>query len=153
MAVSYIPAGYHSVTPYLYVRDAAAAIDFYARAFGAVERFRMPGEHGEIHHAEVQIGDGIIMLADEMPERGYRSPQSVGGATVGFVLYLPDVDAAYAQAVAAGGEGRGAPETKFYGDRSGSIRDPFGFEWFLTTHLEDVSEEEMHRRMRAQGAQ
>lgn len=150
MSVNPIPEGYHSVTPYLIVDDAAAALDFYARAFGAAEVMRMPmGDR--IGHAEIRIGDSHVMLADEFPERGHLGPRSRGGPTASLMIYLPDVDAAYARAVAAGATEIMPLEDQFYGDRSGTVADPFGHQWTLATHVEDVSPEEMGRRMEAMG--
>lgn len=146
MSVTPIPAGYHSVTPYLIVDDAAGALDFYARAFGATELFRMPmGD--KIGHAEIRIGDSHIMLADEFPERGILGPKTRGGPTSSLMIYLPDVDAAYARAIEAGATQDRPVQDQFYGDRSGSIFDPFGHQWSLATHVEDVPPEEMERRM------
>ena len=140
------PEGYHSVTPYLTVDDARAALDFYARAFGATEIERM--EMGDmIAHAEIRIGDSVIMLSDEWPDMDKLSPKNRGGATAGLMVYLPDVDAAYARAIEAGASEERAVEDQFYGDRSGSVKDPFGHTWMLATHVEDVPEDEMKRRM------
>ena len=146
MSVKPIPDGYHSVTPYLIVDGAAAAIDFYRRAFGAEEVLRLPmGER--IGHAEVRIGDSFVMLADEFPEMGALGPQSRGGATSSLLLYTEDCDALFAQAVAAGGTAERPPEDQFYGDRMGTLLDPFGQRWSIGTHQEDVPEDEMRRRM------
>ena len=142
-----IPDGYHTLTPYLFIRGAAQAIEFYKKAFGAVELFRMPGPDGRIGHAEIKIGDSPIMLADEHPEMGARGPQSVGGCPMLLHLYVPNVDALFAQAVAAGATVKRPLENQFYGDRSGGLEDPFGFTWHLATHIEDVSPEEIKRRM------
>ena len=148
MPVNPIPEGYHSVTPYLTLNDAAAAIDFYVRAFGATEVMRMPmGD--KIAHAEIRIGDSHVMMSDEWPDMGKLSPKSRGGATAGLMIYLPDVDAAYQRALDAGAEAERPVEDQFWGDRSGSVRDPFGVSWMLATHVEDVSPEEMGRRMSA----
>ena len=148
MPVNPIPEGYHSVTPYLTLDDAAAAIDFYVRAFGATEVMRMPmGD--KIAHAEIRIGDSHVMMSDEWPDMGKLSPKSRGGATAGLMIYLPDVDAAYQRALDAGAEAERPVEDQFWGDRSGSVRDPFGVSWMLATHVEDVSPEEMGRRMSA----
>ncbi len=146
MATKPIPEGYHTLTPYLVVKDGARAIDFYKRAFGAQERFRMPGPDGRIGHAELQIGDSIVMLADEAPEHGAYSPDSLKGTPVTFVFYVNDVDSAYKRAVDAGARVHEPLENKFYGDRMGSVTDPFGHTWHLATHIEDVSPEEMQRR-------
>lgn len=149
MAVKPIPDGYHTVTPYLIIKGAAAALDFYQRALGAREVVRMPGPDGKVMHAEIQIGDSMIMLADEFPEMGALSPQTIGGTAVGLCLYIPDVDAVFQQAVAAGAKIERPLQNQFYGDRSGTIIDPFGHKWTLSTHIEDVSPEEMQRRMAA----
>lgn len=152
MAVNPIPEGYHSVIPYLLVDDAAAAIDFYAQAFGGEEVMRMPMD-GRIGHAEIRIGDSHIMLADEVPDRGYRGPKAVGGTPVSIMLYVPDVDQVFARATEAGATTERAVEDQFYGDRSGTLVDPFGHRWHIATHVEDVSPEEMQRRMQAGHAQ
>jgi PhnB protein len=142
-----IPDGYHTVTPYLIVKDAAQALDFYQRAFGATELVRMPGPGGKIMHAEIKIGDSPIMLADEFPQMGAIAPQAAGGSPVGICLYVEDVDKLFAQAVAAGGKAERPVQNQFYGDRSGTLVDPFGHRWTIGTHIEDVSPEEMQRRM------
>jgi PhnB protein len=149
MPAKAIPDGYHSVTPYLIVSGAAQALDFYKRAFGAEERGRMPGPDGKIMHAEIQIGDSIVMLADEFPEMGAKSPQSIGGTPVGLCIYLENVDARFQQAVAAGAKVERPIQDQFYGDRSGTVIDPYGHKWTLATHIEDVTMEEMARRMEA----
>jgi PhnB protein len=146
MAVKPIPDGYHSVTPYLIVRDAAKAIDFYKSAFGAVELFRMPGPDGKVAHAEIKIGDSPVMLADEHPEMGAVAPQAGVRPPVGLMIYVPDVDAVYARAVAGGATVQRPLQDQFYGDRSGTVTDPFGHTWTISTHVEDVSPEEMDRR-------
>jgi len=141
-----IPEGYHSVTPYLIVSGAADALEYYKKAFGAVELFRM--DHGgKIGHAELKIGDSPIMLADEYPEMGYRSPKALGGTPVSIMIYVEDVDTVYKQAIAAGGSELKALQDQFYGDRSGTLTDPFGHVWNIATHKEDVSEEEMTKRL------
>lgn len=143
-----IPAGYHSVTPYLIVNDAAGAIDFYKQAFGASEAFRM--EHGgKVGHAELVIGDSRIMLADEFPDMGARSPRSIGGTPVRLHLYIPDVDTVTQRALAAGAKEVRPIENQFYGDRSGTVEDPFGHVWHLSTHVEDVPPDELERRAKA----
>jgi PhnB protein len=148
MTVKAVPEGYHSVTPYLIVDNGNAALDFYKRAFGATEVVRLPmGD--KIAHAEVRIGDSIVMLSDEWPDMGKLSPKSRGGATAGLMIYLPDVDAAFARAISEGATEERPVENQFYGDRSGTVVDPFGHSWTLSTHVEDVSEEEMQRRMAA----
>jgi PhnB protein len=142
-----IPQGYHAVTPYLYVRNGNAALDYYKRALGATELMRMPDPQGKIMHAELQIGDSRIMLSDETPERGQRSPQTLGGSPMGIHLYVDNVDALVKRAVDAGGKLLSPVQDHFYGDRSGQIEDPFGHTWFISTHTEDVSPEEMEQRM------
>jgi PhnB protein len=149
MAVQAIPEGYHTVTPYLIVKGAAKAIEYYQKAFGAVECYRMESGGGKLGHAEIQIGDSIIMLADEHPEMGYRGPESLGGTPVSILLYVPDVDARFQQAIAAGGKEMRPVMDQFYGDRSGTLTDPFGHVWTIATHKEDVPPEELHRRMEA----
>jgi PhnB protein len=141
-----IPDGYHSVTPYLCIKGAAAAIEFYKKAFGAKELLRMPAPGDKIGHAEIQIGDSHVMLADEFPEMGFRSPQSVGGSPVMMHLYVEDVDATANKAVAAGAKVTKPVADQFYGDRSGQIQDPFGHNWYVSTHKEDVSPEEIRER-------
>lgn len=144
MAVKPIPEGYHSVTPYLSINGAAKAIDYYERAFGAKELFRFPMPDGSIAHAEIQIGDTRISLADDNPEGGLLSPQ--GSSPVGLLLYVEDVDSVFARAVEAGATVKRPLEDQFYGDRSGTLQDPFGHVWFLATHIEDVPEDELERR-------
>ena len=143
-----LPEGYHSVTPYLVVDGAAEAIDFYTKAFGAKEKFRMPmGDR--IGHAELLIGDSHVMLADEFPERDIRGPQARGGPSGSLMIYVDDVDTVFKQALDAGARTDGDMEVKdqFYGDRSGSLIDPFGHKWTIATHIEDVPPEEMEQRM------
>jgi PhnB protein len=147
MAVKPIPDGYHSVTPYLIIQGAAQAIEFYKKAFNAEELLRFPMPDGRLGHAEIKIGDSPIMMADEFPEMGYRGPQALGGTTVSILLYVRDVDALAAQAVAAGAKVLKPVQDQFYGDRSGTFADPFGHVWTIATHKEDVSHEEMQRRM------
>lgn len=144
-----IPEGYHTLTPYLVMKDCARAIEFYKSVFDATETMRMPEPGGGVGHAELRIGDSALMLADEHPQMGALGPRSIGGTPVGLVIYVPDVDATVARAVAAGATLKGAVEDKFYGDRMGSIVDPFGHLWHVGTHKEDVSPEEMQRRMAA----
>lgn len=146
MPVKPIPDGYHTVTPYLIVNDAAAAIEFYKQAFGATELLRLPGPGGKLMHAEVKIGDSPIMLADELPEMGIVSPTSIGGSATSILLYVDDVDSRFAQAIAAGGKEKKPLQDQFYGDRSGTLEDPFGHSWTIATHVEDVSQEEIDRR-------
>jgi PhnB protein len=146
MPVQPIPEGYHSVTPYLIIKGAAQALDFYQRSFGARELFRMEKPGGGIGHAEIKIGDSPIMLADECPDMGYRGPQSLGGTAVSILLYVPDVDRLFAQAMAAGAKELRPVQNQFYGDRSGTLEDPFGHVWSIATHVEDVPPEELNRR-------
>ncbi len=149
MSVSPIPAGYHSITPYLFVRGAADAMAFYEKAFGAVEVTRMPGPDGKLMHAEIRIGDSHVMLADEMPEFGNMSPQSLGGISGRLMLYVEDVDASFSQALAAGATENQPVEDQFWGDRMGTLTDPFGQQWSLATHVEDVPDAEMPARFEA----
>jgi PhnB protein len=149
MTVPYKPPGYHSVTPYLALRGARAAIDFYGRAFGAELVMKLDLPDGTIAHAEIRIGDSILMLAEEKAEWGNRSPQSLGGSPVSMMIYVPDVDAAFDRALAAGAARVRPVEDQFYGDRSGTLADPYGYQWTLATHIEDVSTEEAQRRMAA----
>lgn len=146
--VKAIPEGYHSLVPYLSMKDAARAIEFYKKAFGAREigRLRMPG--GLVGHAEIQIGDSRFMVAEEMPEWGNKGPQSLGGSPVGMCLYVEDVDAVFKKALDEGArvENNMEPKDQFYGDRSGNLIDPFGHKWVISTHIEDVSFEEMQKR-------
>lgn len=149
MAVKAIPEGYHSVTAYLMLKGAAAAIDFYKRAFGAQELVRMPDGKGHIAHAEIRIGDSIVMLADEQHEMGNKGPATLGGAGVTLVLYVQNVDAVFAAAIGAGGKVKRPVADQFYGDRMGTFEDPFGHIWTVGTHTEDLSPEEMKKRMDA----
>jgi len=144
-----VPAGYEGATPYLCVHDAPAAIEFYKKAFGAVELMRMADPSGKVGHAEIKIGGAVIMLSDEHPEMGGVSPKTLGGTPVNILLYFEDVDAIAKKAVAAGGRLERAVEDQFYGDRSGKLVDPFGHVWWIATHKEDVSPEEMNRRAAA----
>jgi len=150
-----IPPGYHSVTAYLTVRDAARAIDFYKTAFGAAEKQRMPGPHGKsVMHAELKIGDSVVMLSDEFPGMSTcRSPQSLGGTTVALFLYVRDVDSGFKRAVDAGCKVLMPPTDMFWGDRFGKLEDPFGNQWSLATHKEDVPAKELGRRAQAAMAQ
>jgi len=150
MATKPIPDGYHTATPYLIIKNATKAIEFYKQAFGAKETMRFPGPDGKIGHAEIRVGDSAIMMADEFPEKGVRSPESFGGSPVMILLYVEDVDAVTARAIAAGAKSVRPVQDQFYGDRSGTIADPFGHVWTISTHKEDVSPEEMQRRMAAQ---
>lgn len=141
-----IPDGYHSVTPYLIVDDAKAAIDFYARALGATEKFRLPmGDR--IGHAEIVIGDSHVMLADEFPDMGHLGPKARGGTTVSLMVYVEDVDSAFKQAIEAGGKEERPVENQFWGDRMGTFADPFGHKWTLATTVEEVPDSELQARM------
>lgn len=144
-----IPEGYHTATPYLIITNAAKALDFYQRAFGATELLRLATPDGKVAHAELQLGDSRIMLADEFPDCDARSPQTIGGSPVCLMLYVEDVDAAVSRAVAAGAKLFKPVEDQFYGDRSGQLTDPFGHKWVLATHIEDVSPEEVKKRAAA----
>jgi len=146
MSVKPIPDGYHSVTPYLCVRRAAQAIEFYKKAFLATERMRIAQPDGRVGHAELQVGDSVIMLSDEFPEIGARSPQSLGGSPVSIHLYVEDADAIFSQAVAAGAKIKRPIADQFYGDRLGGVEDPFGHTWWISTHKEDLSPQEIERR-------
>ena len=144
-----IPEGYHSVTPYLIIKGAADAIEYYKKSFGATELFRMPTPDGKIGHAEIKIGDSPIMLADEHPDLGHVGPQTLGGTSVGIMIYVDDVDAMFKRAISGGGQEIKALQDQFYGDRSGTLKDPFGHMWTVATHVEDVAPEEMEKRMAA----
>ena len=144
MAVKPIPEGYHSVTPYLILDDATRALEFYQKAFGAVELLRMPAPGGRIGHAEIRIGDSPVMIGEEMD--GYEGPHALGGTPVSLMIYVPDVDRMFAQALAAGAKEQRPVADQFYGDRSGTLVDPFGHVWSLATHVEDVPPEEIDRR-------
>jgi PhnB protein len=143
MTVQAIPKGYHTLTPYLTVRDAARAIEFYKQAFGAVEKGVMPGPDGKIMHAELVIGDSIFMLADEFPQFGSMSPLSTGGAGMGLHIYVEDVDSAFDRAVQAGAKVDMPVSDMFWGDRYGKLSDPFGHKWSIATHKADLTMEEM----------
>ena len=147
-----IPQGYRSVTPYLTLNDAARALDFYKRAFGAQEVMRMDAPGGKIGHAEIKIGDSMIMLADEMPGSGTRSPQSLGATTAGIFLYVENADAVFNQAVSAGAHVEAPMADMFWGDRYGRLKDPFGHSWSVATHKEDVAPAEMSKRMQEAAA-
>lgn len=149
MTVKYIPDGYHTATPYLIIKGAAKAMDFYKKAFGATELMRMQDSSGKVGHAEIRIGNSPIMLADEYPDMGYKSPQSLGGSPVSIMLYVENVDKTVERAVAEGAKITKAVQDQFYGDRNGTIHDPFGHVWTISTHVEDVSPEEMQRRAEA----
>jgi PhnB protein len=147
MSVQAIPKGYHTITPFMTVRDAARAIEFYKQAFGAKERGVMKGPEGKVMHAELVIGDSIIMLADEFPEFGSLSPQSTGGSGTGLHIYIEDVDSAFDRAVKAGATVEMPVADMFWGDRYGKLRDPFGHKWSIGTHKADLSMEEMKKEM------
>lgn len=149
MAVKAIPDGYYSLTPYLVIKGAAEAIEYYQKVFGATETVRMPGPGGRVMHAEVNIGNSMLMLADENPERGYLSPKTIGGTGVSIMLYTDDVDATFNKAVAAGAKVEQPPTDMPWGDRMANIADPFGHNWAIATHKEDLSPEELERRMKA----
>lgn len=149
MTTKPIPEGYRTATPYLIIKGAADAIDFYKRAFGATELLRMADPQGRVGHAEIKIGDSVIMLADEHPDMGYRGPRSLGGSSVSILLYLEDVDEVFARAVKAGAKPLREIANQFYGDRSGTLEDPFGHVWTVATHVEDVPPEELERRAEA----
>lgn len=151
-AVDPIPAGYHTVTPYLAIKGATEAIEFYKKAFGADEVMRMPGPDRTIGHAEIKIGDSLIMLADERPDMNFLGPKTLKGSTIHIHLYVKDSDAVFNQAVAAGAKGVRPIEDQFYGDRTGSVEDPFGHIWHIATHKEDVPPEELKKRAAALAA-
>jgi PhnB protein len=144
-----IPDGYPQVIPYLCVDGASAAIEFYVKVFGATERMRMPGPGGKVGHAELELGDGLIMLADEHPDIGVLSPRTIGGTPVTISIYVDDVDAVFERAVNEGATALRAVENQFYGDRSGQLEDPFGHKWSVATHVEDVPPDEMEKRAAA----
>jgi PhnB protein len=148
--VKAIPEGYHSVQPYLHVRGASAAIEYYKQAFGATEIMRMQQPDGRLGHAEIRIGDSVVMLADEYPEKGIHGPAHYGGAPMTLMFYTGDCDATYKKAVAAGSKSVREPADQFYGDRMAGIEDPFGFQWYIATHVKDVSPEEMKAAMAGQ---
>ena len=149
MAVPWQPAGYHSVTPYITVRDAVQAVEFYKKAFGAELVLKLTTPDGKYAHAEIRIGDSHVMMAEENPQWGNTSPQALGGSPVSYMIYGPDADAAFARALAAGCTQLRAVEDQFYGDRTGTLKDPFGFTWSIGTHIEEVSEAEAQKRMEA----
>jgi len=152
-SVKPVPEGFHTATPSLVVRDAGKAIDFYKKAFGAEERMRMPGPDGKIMHAEIKIGDSIIFLSDEIPNMGGKSPQSVGAYTGGIYLYVPNVDEVVQRAVDAGAKTAGPVSDMFWGDRLGHFVDPFGHAWSVSTHVADLTEQEMEKGAQAFYAQ
>ena len=145
-AAKAIPQGYHTVTPSIVVAGAAEAIDFYKKAFGAEERMRFPGPDGKLMHAEISVGDSVIMLGDEMPEQGGRSPKSYGGTPVSFFVYKDNVDAAWKRAVDAGAREIMPLQDMFWGDRTGCVEDPFGHRWWLAQHVQDLTPEELQRK-------
>ncbi len=149
MAAQPVPEGYHTLIPYLCVDDAEAAIDFYGRAFGARERTRMQGPDGKIAHAELEIGDSVVMLSDPFPQFAAKSPKELGGTSVGIFMYVESVDDVFRKAVDAGADPLMQPEDQFWGDRFGSVTDPFGHSWQIATHVEDVPPEEMAERAKA----
>jgi PhnB protein len=146
--VNFIPKGYHSVTPHLIIKGAAEAIDYYKDVFGATEMFRMD-DGGKVGHAEIKIGDSTIMLADEYPELGFVGPKTIGGSASGLMIYVEDVDTIFNRAIAKGGVQLKPVKDQFYGDRSGSLTDPWGHVWTVATHKEDVTPEEMDQRAAA----
>lgn len=147
-----IPSGYHTVTAYLTLDDSARAIEFYKKAFGAQEIMRTEGPAGKVSHAEIKIGDSVVMLADEMAGAGNRSPKSVGATTAGIFLYVTDVDSSYKKAIDAGAKADMPPADMFWGDRFGRLTDPFGHSWAIATHKQDVAPEEMRTRMKEEMA-
>ena len=147
MSVKPIPEGYHTLTPFLTVRNAERAIEFYKQAFGAQERGVAKGPDGKVMHAEVKIGDSVIMLSDEFPEFGSLSPQSIGGSPMGLHIYIENVDAAFDRAVKAGAQVEMPVMDQFWGDRYGKLKDPFGHKWSIATHVKDMSADEMKRSM------
>ncbi len=153
MTVQPIPDGYHTATPYLIINGAADAIEFYKQAFDAAEVMRLPGPGGKLGHAEIQIGDSRIMLADEVPEMGFQGPKALGGSPVSICLYVEDVDSLFQQAVDAGGKQLRPVQDQFYGDRSGTLEDPFGHVWTIATHKEDLTQEEVEKRMQSMQGQ
>ena len=145
--VNAIPQGYHAVTPYLFIKGAADAIEYYKKVFGATERMRMPGPNGRIMHAEIEIGDSTVMISDENPQVNSRSPQTIGGTSCCLHVYVKDVDTTVQAAANAGAKITQPVENRFYGDRTGTLIDPFGHMWSIATHIEDVTPEEMKKRM------
>ncbi|MFM9962998.1 MAG: VOC family protein [Planctomycetaceae bacterium] len=149
MPVKPIPDGYHTATPYLIIQGAAEAIEFYKRAFGATELMRVPGPNGVLMHAEIKIGDSPIMLADEFPAMNVRGPKTIGGTPVSLMLYVENVDEVFTRAIGAGAKELRPLQNQFYGDRSGTLEDPFGHQWTVSTHVEDVTPAEIEQRMAA----
>jgi PhnB protein len=146
MAAKPIPEGYHTLTPYLAVDDATRAIDFYKQAFGATERFRMPAPGGKVGHAELQVGDSFVMLSDPFPQSSTKPPKELGATSMTLFMYVDDVDATVQRAEEAGATVAAQPEDMFWGDRSGRVNDPFGHQWMIATHVEDVPPEEVAER-------
>jgi PhnB protein len=149
MSVKAIPAGHHTASPYLTIKNAAEALEFYKKAFGANEIYKLMMPDGRLGHAEMRLGDSIIMMADEFPEYGGKAPQTLGGSPVSIYLYVEDVDAFFKKALAAGAKERKPVMDQFYGDRSGQLEDPFGHLWWVATHKEDVAPEEIQKRAEA----
>jgi PhnB protein len=149
MSTPAIPAGHHTVTPYLAIKNAAKALEFYQRAFGATEVYKLLMPDGRLGHAEIRIDDSIIMIADEFPEHGGKSPETLGGTPVSIHLYVENADAFFKKAVAAGAKERKPVMDQFYGDRSGQLEDPFGHLWWVATHKEDIAPEELQKRVEA----
>jgi PhnB protein len=147
--VKAVPDGFRMVTPYLAIKNGAQAIDFYKKAFGATERYKLMMPDGRLGHAEMQFGDSIVMFCDEFPEHGGKSPATLGGSPVALHLYVDDVDAFFKKAIAAGAVEKKPVMNQFYGDRSGELQDPFGHRWWIATHVEDVSAEELEKRVKA----
>jgi PhnB protein len=148
MAVQPVPEGYHTITPYLAVDDASAAIDYYRRAFGAKERVRMSGPGDSIMHAELEIGDSLVMLSDPFPQASTRNPKELGGTSASIFVYVDNIDELYKQAIDAGASSLMEPDDMFWGDRFGSVQDPFGHSWTIATHIEDVAPEELEKRQK-----
>jgi len=146
MVVQPVPEGYNTVTAYLAVPNATEAIDFYTRALGAKERTRMEGPGGSIMHAELELGDSLIMLSDPFPQASTKTPKELGGTSVSMMVYVDDIDGLYKQAIDAGATSLLEPDDMFWGDRFGSVQDPFGHSWTIATHIEDVSPEELKKR-------
>ena len=153
MSVRPIPAGHRTVTPYLAIKNAPDALEFYKKAFGATETYKVMMPDGRLGHAEIRLGDSMIMLSDEFPEFGGKSPETLGGSPVNIHLYVEDVDAFFERALAAGAKERKPVMDQFYGDRSGQLEDPFGHLWWVATHKEDVAPEEIQKRAQAMFAE
>ena len=152
MSAKAVPEGHHTVTPYLCIKGAASALEFYKKAFEATELMRLAQPDGRIGHSEIRVGDSVIMLSDEFPEIGASSPQAIGGSPVTIHLYVEDVDTVFKQAVAAGAKVKRPVADQFYGDRMGGVEDPFGYTWWIATHKEDLSSEEIQKRAAAAAA-